>query len=359
MLLVTAMHEDRAPSPRNGLEPSLARGADGGGAAASGNGTRGNGGGGAHGARELGPERPTFAPAWTLQPRAGEEAQAALEVVTVEAGGWRFAMPAALVVHRAELSRSQGAAVAAEGVYRLAGETLPAVSLAERCSFLPPAGWQPEGAAVLVVEAGGRLALLVDRLLPVDRVSFEPFSGRSSAAPCMGGIGIASSGERSAVLDPWALVRSRRGEEVSNPSPAAAEEEPRAVFIADDSVGTREGLARLAVRLGFQPLTAGDGFEALDVLSRARSTPVLLILDSELPGINADELTSLLRAQGTLRRVPVVLLTSVGADLASLAGRGASASLLRPFRRETAAAVIHLLAGGENENPDDGYHPGG
>lgn len=314
MLQATAMREDTAFSPRSGLDPPRSRG-------------------------------------------AGEE-QAALEVVTVEAGGWRFSMPAAGVVHCAELSRTEGEAVAAEEIYHLAGETLPAVSLAEQCSFLPPAGWQPNGAVVLVVEAGGRLALLADRLLPVDQVAFEPFPGRSSSAPCMGGFGMAPSGERSAVLDPWALVRHWQEREAAGPSAAAPEEGFRALFIADDSPGTREGLARLAARLGFQPLTAGDGFEALEVLSTARSTPALLILDSELPGINADELTALLQAQGILRRAPVVLLTSVGADLASLAGQGAAATLLRPFRQETAAAVIHLLAGGEIENPDDGYHPG-
>lgn len=82
------------------------------------------------------------------------------------------------------------------------------------------------------------------------------------------------------------------------------------VLIVDDSRVYRRKIADLIESAGWQTQQAGDGIEALDVLSRARKLPRVILTDAEMPRMNGCELLENLKRRDDLLRIPVILITS-------------------------------------------------
>jgi DNA-binding NarL/FixJ family response regulator len=118
------------------------------------------------------------------------------------------------------------------------------------------------------------------------------------------------------------------------------------LLIVEDDITTRDGLARLLTRHGYEVETAGDGTRALLQASRCRFDVVLL--DLNLPGIPGLELIRRLRRHDPT--LPMVVLTgegSVSNALAALRHGGAFDFLKKPvtdmaeLQRAIAAAYAH------------------
>jgi DNA-binding response OmpR family regulator len=117
------------------------------------------------------------------------------------------------------------------------------------------------------------------------------------------------------------------------------------VLIADDEPNILVTLEFLMQREGHRVLLARDGDEALAQLRAHR--PDLVLLDVMMPGRTGFEVCQALRADETLARTKVLLLTAKGrdTDIAQGLGVGADAYVTKPFStRELAARVRELLA---------------
>ncbi|MCZ8112108.1 MAG: response regulator transcription factor [Betaproteobacteria bacterium] len=117
------------------------------------------------------------------------------------------------------------------------------------------------------------------------------------------------------------------------------------VLIADDEPNILVTLEFLMQREGHRVLLARDGDEALAQLRAHR--PDLVLLDVMMPGKTGYEVCQALRADETLARTRVLLLTAKGrdTDVAQGLGVGADAYVTKPFStRELAARVRELLA---------------
>ncbi|MFO0444344.1 MAG: response regulator transcription factor [Betaproteobacteria bacterium] len=117
------------------------------------------------------------------------------------------------------------------------------------------------------------------------------------------------------------------------------------VLIADDEPNILVTLEFLMQREGHRVLLARDGDEALAQLRAHR--PDLVLLDVMMPGKTGYEVCQALRADETLARPRVLLLTAKGrdTDVAQGLGVGADAYETKPFStRELAARVRELLA---------------
>ena len=121
------------------------------------------------------------------------------------------------------------------------------------------------------------------------------------------------SGETVVILEPADLVRSAarlvEGRRTVAPAPSAVAERRQRVLVVDDSLTTRSLERSILESRGYEVVVAADGVDALE---RLRSQPIdLVVSDLEMPRMDGYELTAEIRRDERLRRLPVVLVTSL------------------------------------------------
>lgn len=80
------------------------------------------------------------------------------------------------------------------------------------------------------------------------------------------------------------------------------------ILVVDDDADIRELLVTQLTALGYEPITAQDGVEALDVATANR--PDLMIVDVMMPGLNGFQLVETISAQRYTDEIPCVFLTA-------------------------------------------------
>jgi two-component system phosphate regulon response regulator PhoB len=108
------------------------------------------------------------------------------------------------------------------------------------------------------------------------------------------------------------------------------------ILIVEDEPPVREFLAELVREAGHQPLQAGHGREALEVIGAER--PDLVLADVMLPILGGVELCRRLKRDPVTASIPVVLMSSAVRHLADEAG--AEAFIEKPLGPEAVAAII-------------------
>ena len=86
------------------------------------------------------------------------------------------------------------------------------------------------------------------------------------------------------------------------------------VLIVDDNATNREVLHHQLASLGLESESAADGLAAISLLRSPQSTFDLAILDMMMPGMTGIDLARLVRADPTIKSLPLVLLTSVSLE---------------------------------------------
>src|SRR5215210_4313254 len=107
------------------------------------------------------------------------------------------------------------------------------------------------------------------------------------------------------------------------------------VLVADDEGATRLMLETLVKRLGYEPVLAADGVEALEILERDDS-PTLAIIDWIMPGLDGVEVCRQVRRLAKRPYIYLIMLTIKGGtdDLVIGMEAGADDYLAKPFEIE-------------------------
>ena len=129
-------------------------------------------------------------------------------------------------------------------------------------------------------------------------------------------------------LPPSSLVVQLKGRQ-PNIDETIAEEGKRtgAVLIIEDDPGVRSFLNLLLKEQGCHTATAPDGIAALDLVTRGKIRPDLILSDYNMPkGPNGLQVVEELRA-GVHRQIPVIVLTG---DISTSTLRDIGAPRLRP-----------------------------
>jgi PAS domain S-box-containing protein len=116
------------------------------------------------------------------------------------------------------------------------------------------------------------------------------------------------------------------------------------VLVVDDTAATQYSTSRILRAAGFTVLTAGTGFEALDIARRA--SPDLIVLDINLPDIDGFELCRELRQDPAFTRTPVVYLSATfvdDVDKAHGVDAGADGYLTHPVEGPVLLGTINAL----------------
>jgi twitching motility two-component system response regulator PilG len=143
------------------------------------------------------------------------------------------------------------------------------------------------------------------------------------------------------------VLQRHAAEEAAAQQRAAQQRAKQAtVLCVDDSPTVRKAVAVTLEEAGHRVVTAGDGYEAVDLL-RDRGVPDLILLDVSMPGMDGYELCKLLRHNEATRHVPVVMLSGKDGFFNKLRGQmaGSSEYLSKPFDPEQLVSVVARYCG--------------
>jgi sigma-B regulation protein RsbU (phosphoserine phosphatase) len=104
-----------------------------------------------------------------------------------------------------------------------------------------------------------------------------------------------------------------------------------AILIVDDDENSREMLARRLRRCGYTVSAVGNGLHALSLARSQRFD--LLMLDMIMPGLDGFQVLAKLKADATLRDIPVIMLSALDEEngIARCIELGAEDYLAKPF----------------------------
>lgn len=112
------------------------------------------------------------------------------------------------------------------------------------------------------------------------------------------------------------------------------------VLIVDDNPDIREVLGTYAAKEGFEPITAKDGFEALDLFRK--TSPTVILLDVMMPGMDGYRVCERIRSESD---VPIILITAKGEDYERVMGLdiGADDYIVKPFNANEVMARVRAV----------------
>ena len=121
------------------------------------------------------------------------------------------------------------------------------------------------------------------------------------------------------------------------------------ILIVDDQANVRTAVLQLLLSCNRTDLTIDQATNGTDALRRLQSRSYdLMISDTDMPGMNGDELMRAVRADEKLKRLPVIIMLAVGAgkqDVLDAVALGISGFIIKPFRPEQLRAQIKKVLG--------------
>jgi two-component system phosphate regulon response regulator PhoB len=117
------------------------------------------------------------------------------------------------------------------------------------------------------------------------------------------------------------------------------------ILVADDEADVRDLVSYRLTRSGYEVIAARDGEQALRLAEEEQ--PDLAVLDVMMPKLDGYEVTSRLRSDGRLQRLPVILLTARAQedDVSRGFEVGADDYLKKPFNPDELVARVRAVLG--------------
>jgi two-component system chemotaxis sensor kinase CheA len=233
----------------------------------------------------------------------------------VESAGRTFAVATTQVMSVRRLIPEEVRKVGGREMLAAPAGLLPLVSLAESLSLPAPRRDRGQGGFVVLVEAGtSRVAFVVDELLAEQDLVVTGLGRRLRRLPHVAGCALLEDGRIALILSAAELAESA----LQAPArrlliPAEVPEAVRRrLLVADDSVTTRTLEKSILEEAGYEVRLAANGHQAWRILQEEAID--LVVADVEMPGMDGVTLTETLRHSTALRRIPVILVTSLSSD---------------------------------------------
>jgi len=117
------------------------------------------------------------------------------------------------------------------------------------------------------------------------------------------------------------------------------------IMVVDDSLSVRRVLSNLLAGVGWRPVQAKDGLDALELLMHLPAPPDVVLLDIEMPRMDGYEFISTMRKQKAYDHLPIVVLTSrAGQKHRDKAFEvGATDYVVKPYQDEALLNLIRRL----------------
>lgn len=116
------------------------------------------------------------------------------------------------------------------------------------------------------------------------------------------------------------------------------------VLVIDDSMAMRALLKRILNGSGFEVIEASDGGEGLERL-RGRDDIQAVLVDWSMPGMDGCDFVRAVRAAGTHRELPMMMVTAEAEpdQIAKALAAGADEYIMKPFTRDAVLEKLNLL----------------
>lgn len=264
------------------------------------------------------------------------------EAILTDVGGTTLAFPLNFIESGLILDQPGTRDEAGREWYAIGDATLPVLRLAPL--FRLPG--EENSAKGIIVSIGDRRAIvIVDRVLARQEIVIKHLDALTSQHPLLNGATLDAEGRVLPILNLPALLKfGERGHLHSSARPANRNATKSAaqlrVLIVDDSLSVRKVQERMLNELGCKVVTAFDGLNALEKLRTQEFD--FIFTDLEMPRLNGYELISDLRGNPAWADLPVVVISSRGADkyITKAMNLGASTFLSKPFTQEQLQQVL-------------------
>ncbi|VEP12117.1 Chemotaxis protein histidine kinase-like protein [Hyella patelloides LEGE 07179] len=208
---------------------------------------------------------------------------------------------------------------------------------------------------IVLRSADNLLAVEVDQIIGEQEIVIKQIEGPAPKPAGIAGATVLGDGIIMPIADVLELIEIAQGKRTielgfniwqdkqDQQKQEAVHTEPT-VLVVDDSITVRELLTLSFNKLGYRVEQAKDGQEGWDKL-RGGLPCDMIFCDIEMPRMNGLELLSNLQKEDNLKRIPVAMLTSRGADkhrqLAT--DLGAKAYLTKPYTEKDLMDVAQKL----------------
>ncbi len=194
---------------------------------------------------------------------------------------------------------------------------------------------------ILVIAQDRHIAICVDKVIGYREVIAQPLGHQLAALKRYLGGCVLSDGtpvlitDLNRLLDPARSTIQLKLNSDSFLSTARLEQPTRTALVVDDSITMRVAAEQMLETLGFVPILARDGEEALTVLSNKR--PDVMLVDIDMPRINGFDLLRRLQTLYPQHNLPIIMIsTREGKEDRALAFElGAKQYLQKPYLHNT------------------------
>jgi chemosensory pili system protein ChpA (sensor histidine kinase/response regulator) len=269
----------------------------------------------------------------------------------VQANGETFAIPLGAITQILRMGQEDFERVGNEPVVRVGKKVYPLLRLADVLHLKQTDEETRKSLPVLIINAGSKqIALRVDRLLQQRDIVIKTLGSHLRQVRGVTGATLMGDGSVVLILNPAELTgesSTGTGRTWNAPNRPVTRSEALNVMIVDDSPSVRRVISNLVKNAGWQPTTAKDGLDALQIIQQGATLPDLILLDIEMPRMDGYELTATLKAQEAYRAIPIVMLTSrAGEKHRQKAFEvGVSEYMVKPYQDELLLETIRHLAG--------------
>ncbi len=241
-----------------------------------------------------------------------------MQALTVYAGDQRFAVPISAVANIIEMPKTELAALATgkNPLLNHNEKVYPYLNLGARLGINAGVR-ESKKAPVLIARAGQReIAIEVEALGGTREIVVKPLGPQLAEIKGLSGATILGDGAVMLILDAPGLwyredvmvVEHRAATAAAAEKPGVEVRERPVVMVVDDSLTVRKVTGKHLQKRGHEIMTAKDGVDAWEQL-RERA-PDIMLVDIEMPRMDGYELTQRVRADATLKHIPIIMITS-------------------------------------------------
>lgn len=248
-----------------------------------------------------------------------------------EVSGEPFALPLSRIDRVLEIPAERLGTAEGRAFVDVNGQAV-GVLFARQPLGLPPAG-EPSSTVKIVVLSDrlDTFGLAVDAFLGERQLVLRPLDPRLGKVPDVAAAALLEDGTPVLVLDAEDLVRSIHAllyevdvESVRPKAGAGPAHRVKRILVVDDSITVREVERRLLASHGYEVDVSVDG---MDGYNRVRTGHYdLVVTDVDMPRMNGIEMVSRIRAEASLARLPVVIVSYKDREEDRLQGLAAGAS---------------------------------
>ncbi|MDP7421645.1 MAG: hybrid sensor histidine kinase/response regulator, partial [bacterium] len=261
----------------------------------------------------------------------------------------RYVIPLSSVVESLKMSPDMVIAIGGKEAVRVRDEVLPFIRLDKVLEVPGGISEEEENFLVIVASAEKRLGFSVHELIGKQEIVIKTLGSLLKHVNNIAGSTIMGDGRVLLIMDVAALVQQgfawiRDVTALDNERPVF-EEKGKIILVVDDSPTIRSIERHLLESEGYQVVTAENGEKGIEAARRV--APALVISDVEMPVMNGYEMVKAIRADETLKKLPIVMVTTRSSEEDRIKGlrAGANEYLGKPFEQQALLKTIKRFLG--------------